>query len=168
MQQLINRKIKFRERFRPFAPAVLAEDAADYFEVGTASPYMLFVAPVKKSLRCIGKNNTATLTERLYQQRSSVPAITHVDYSARLQTVHRSLHPKFWGLINSFKKLTGCSMLINTSFNVRGEPVVNTPVDAWLAFMRTEMDYLVMGNYVFERVRQTALPAELFPVFESD
>ncbi|MBS0032270.1 carbamoyltransferase family protein [Chitinophaga sp. 22321] len=168
MHQLINRKIKFREDFRPFAPAVLAEDAADYFEVSTASPYMLFVTPVKKSLRYINHDNTATLTERLYQQRSAVPAITHVDYSARLQTVHRSLHPKFWALLKSFKKQTGCSMLINTSFNVRGEPVVNTPADAWLAFMRTEMDYLVIGNYVFERSRQMALPAEVFPVFESD
>lgn len=181
MQRLINLKIKFREGFRPFAPAVLAEDAHDYFEVSTASPYMLFVAPVKKSLRDVvheaagvvmkeheGNDNGYTLYERLYEVRSTVPAITHVDYSARVQTVHRTLHPKFWALINSFKKLTGCSMLINTSFNVRGEPIVNTPSDAWLAFMRTEMDYLVIGNYVFEHDQQDALPANMFKTFEKD
>ncbi|HEY9259166.1 MAG TPA: carbamoyltransferase [Chitinophaga sp.] len=168
MQRQINLQIKFREGFRPFAPAVLAEDAADYFELSTPSPYMLFVAPVKKSLRLTRSNDTTTLYERLYEVRSTVPAITHVDYSARVQTVHRTLHPKFWALINSFKKLTGCSMLINTSFNVRGEPVVNTPSDAWLAFMRTEMDYLVIGNYVFEHSKQDALPANMFKVFEKD
>ncbi|MGO4293620.1 carbamoyltransferase family protein [Chitinophaga sp. RAB17] len=168
MQRLINLKIKFREGFRPFAPAVLAEDAADYFEMNTASPYMLFVTPVKKSLRLAVNDDASTLYERLYEVRSTVPAITHVDYSARVQTVHRTLHPKFWGLINSFKKRTGCAMLINTSFNVRGEPVVNTPSDAWLAFMRTEMDYLVTGNYVFERSQQRALPANMFTAFDKD
>lgn len=168
MQRLINLKIKFREGFRPFAPAVLAEDAADYFEVSMASPYMLFVIPVKKSLRLALNDDAPTLYERLYEIRSTVPAITHVDYSARVQTVHRTLHPKFWALINSFKKLTGCAMLINTSFNVRGEPVVNTPSDAWLAFMRTEMDYLVTGNYVFERSEQKALPANMFTAFDKD
>jgi carbamoyltransferase len=168
MQRHMNLAIKFREGFRPFAPAVLAEHAADYFEVSTASPYMLFVTPLKTALRCGSNGNACTLYERLYELRSPVPAITHVDYSARLQTVHRTLHPKFWALINSFKKLTGCPMLINTSFNVRGEPVVNTPSDAWLAFMRTEMDYLVIGNYVFERHAQNALPANMFPVYETD
>lgn len=168
MQRLINLKIKFREGFRPFAPAVLAEEVAGYFEVGTASPYMLFVTPVKKSLRLAVNDDAHTLYERLYEIRSTVPAITHVDYSARVQTVHRTLHPKFWALINSFKKLTGCAMLINTSFNVRGEPVVNTPSDAWLAFMRTEMDYLVTGNYVFERSQQKALPANMFTAFDKD
>lgn len=168
MQRQINLKIKFREGFRPFAPAVLAEDAPDYFEISTASPYMLFVAPVKKTLRLAGSNDATTLYDRLYEVRSAVPAITHIDYSARVQTVHRTLHPKFWALINSFKKLTGCPMLINTSFNVRGEPVVNTPADAWLAFMRTEMDYLVIGNYVFEHRQQKALPANMFKTFEKD
>jgi carbamoyltransferase len=168
MQRHMNLAIKFREGFRPFAPAVLAEHAADYFEVSTASPYMLFVTPLKTALHCECNGKAYTLYERLYELRSPVPAITHVDYSARLQTVHRTLHPKFWALINSFKKLTGCPMLINTSFNVRGEPVVNTPSDAWLAFMRTEMDYLVIGNYVFERHAQNALPANMFPVYETD
>jgi carbamoyltransferase len=168
MQRQMNEKIKFREGFRPFAPAVLAEDAADYFEVSTTSPYMLFVTPVKKTWRLEGSNDTTDVYKRLYEIRSAVPAITHVDYSARVQTVHRTLHPKFWALINSFKKLTGCPMLINTSFNVRGEPVVNTPADAWLAFMRTEMDYLVMGNYVFEHRQQEALPANMFTTFEKD
>lgn len=168
MQRIINLKIKFREGFRPFAPAVLAEDATDYFETGTPSPYMLFVTPVKKSQRCENNTTTAALYERLYEVRSVVPAVTHIDYSARIQTVHRAQHPKFWQLINSFKKLTGCPMLINTSFNVRGEPIVHTPADAWLAFMRTEMDYLVLGNYVFERSEQNALPVHLFPVYEKD
>lgn len=151
MQQQLNRKIKFRESFRPFAPAVLAEDAHLYFKDAGASPYMLFTTTLKEA-----------------QQRSCIPAVTHLDYSARVQTVHDTLHPKLHQLINSFKKLTGCSVLINTSFNVRGEPVVNTPEDAWLAFMRTEMDYLVIGHYVFDRCRQPVLPKELFKSFELD
>lgn len=110
----------------------------------------------------------ATIAARLQQPRSTIPAVTHLDYSARVQTVHDTLHPKLHQLINSFKKLTGCSVLINTSFNVRGEPIVNTPEDAWLAFMRTEMDYLVIGHYVFDRRRQPALPKELFKSFELD
>jgi carbamoyltransferase len=147
MQRQLNLKIKFRESFRPFAPAVLAEDAHHYFNDATASPYMLFTTTSK----C-----------------STIPAVTHLDHSARIQTVHNTLHPKLWQLINSFKKLTGCSLLINTSFNVRGEPIVNTPEEAWLAFMRTEMDYLVMGNYVFDRRQQPALPPALFKSFEMD
>lgn len=150
MQRQLNLKIKFRESFRPFAPAVLAEDAHLYFTDADASPYMLFTTTVKE------------------EWRKTIPAVTHLDHSARVQTVHRTLHPKLWELINSFKKLTGCSMLINTSFNVRGEPVVNTPEDAWLAFMRTEMDYLVIGNYVFDRSRQPVLPPALFKSFEKD
>ena len=169
MQRLINLKIKFREGFRPFAPAVLAEDARHYFDITAASPYMLFIASLKNTLR---KNTPGgeqqTLYERLYQLRSDVPAVTHVDYSARLQTVHRTLHPKLWELINNFKKLTGCPMLINTSFNVRGEPVVCTPQDAYLAFMRTEMDFLVTGNYIFDRKAQPVLPAEHFTSFDAD
>ena len=169
MQRLINLKIKFREGFRPFAPAVLAEDAGHYFDITAASPYMLFIASLKNAHRKnTGSTSGQTLYERLYEQRSAVPAITHVDYSARLQTVHRTIHPKFWELINSFKKLTGCPMLVNTSFNVRGEPVVCTPQDAYLAFMRTEMDYLVTGNYIFDRKAQPVLPAALFPSFDAD
>jgi len=150
MQRQLNLKIKFRESFRPFAPAVLAEDAHFYFTDASASPYMLFTTTVKE------------------EWRKTIPAVTHLDYSARVQTVHRTLHPKLWELINSFKKLTGCSVLINTSFNVRGEPVVNTPEEAWLAFMRTEMDYLVIGDYVFDRNRQPVLPPALFKSFEKD
>jgi carbamoyltransferase len=158
MQQQLNLKIKFRESFRPFAPAVLAEDAHLYFNDATASPYMLFTTTLKEALR------TSTSPETT----GSIPAVIHLDYSARIQTVHDTLHPKLWQLINSFKKLTGCSLLINTSFNVRGEPIVNTPEDAWLAFMRTEMDYLVIGNYVFDHRQQPALAPELFKSFERD
>lgn len=150
MQRQLNLKIKFRESFRPFAPAVLAEDADLYFTDADASPYMLFTTTVKE------------------EWRNTIPAVTHLDHSARVQTVHRTLHPKLWALINSFKKLSGCSMLINTSFNVRGEPVVNTPEDAWLAFMRTGMDYLVIGNHVFDKNRQPVLPPALFKSFEKD
>ncbi|SEW49722.1 carbamoyltransferase family protein [Chitinophaga arvensicola] len=185
MQQQLNLKIKFREGFRPFAPAVLAEDAHLYFKDAAASPYMLFTTTVKSEWRIAPVKNAAasfaatveesepelsvaSIYERLQQERSAIPAVTHLDHSARIQTVHRTLHPKLWALINSFKKLTGCSLLINTSFNVRGEPVVNTPEDAWLAFMRTEMDYVVIGNYVFEKSRQPTLPKELFKSFEMD
>ncbi|MGF6930268.1 carbamoyltransferase [Chitinophaga sp. W2I13] len=169
MQQQLNTKIKFRESFRPFAPAVLAEDAHHYFNDATASPYMLFTTTLKDALRTnTPADAPASIYERLHLQRSTIPAVTHLDHSARIQTVHRTLHPKLWQLINCFKELTGCSVLINTSFNIRGEPVVNTPEDAWLAFMRTEMDYLVMGNYIFDRRQQPALPPELFKSFERD
>ncbi|CAL1517983.1 carbamoyltransferase [Chitinophaga sp. MM2321] len=170
MQQLINLKIKFREGFRPFAPAVLEEDATLYFQTAAPSPYMLFIAALKTTQR---KSEAAgegeqDIYQRLHQVRSTVPAITHVDYSARLQTVNNTLHPKLYQLINNFKKLTGCSMLINTSFNVRGEPIVCTPQDAYLAFMRTEMDYLVIGNYLFDRSHQQVLSPDLLTSFEAD
>jgi carbamoyltransferase len=169
MQQRLNLKIKFREGFRPFAPSVLEEDALRYFNLATPSPYMLLVAPVQEAIRkpVLQGKGPADMMERLYHQRSNVPAITHVDYSARVQTVNRSLHPRFWQLIHDFKTRTGCGMLVNTSFNVRGEPVVCTPEDAYLAFMRTEMDYLVIGNYLFDRERQASLsgiqPADFDP-----
>jgi carbamoyltransferase len=136
MQQILNMKIKFRESFRPFAPAVLAEDAGRYFVPATASPYMLFVSEVKEEYRKI------------------FPAITHVDYSSRVQTVTKLNNPKFWNLINEFKKVTGHGMLINTSFNVRGEPIVCTPEDAYLCFMKCGMDLLVIGNYLFDKKLQ--------------
>ncbi|HEY0612764.1 MAG TPA: carbamoyltransferase [Chitinophaga sp.] len=143
MQLRLNGDIKRREGFRPFAPSVLEEDAPCYFELADASPYMLRVAPLRQFLR------------KPLPQRSVVPAITHVDYSARIQTVNQSLHPRFWRLIHSFKERTGYGMLVNTSFNVRGEPVVCTPEDAWQAFMHTGMDYLVMDNYLFDRAQQS-------------
>jgi len=156
MQKKLNLKIKYREGFRPFAPSVLIEELENYFEIDTPSPYMLFVAPVRKE-RCNplpeGYDNIG-LYERLYYLRSDIPAVTHIDFSARIQTVHKETNEKFWLLINAFKNLTGCGLVVNTSFNVRGEPIVCTPKDAYRCFMRTEMDYLVMGDYLFDKSKQ--------------
>jgi carbamoyltransferase len=156
MQKKLNLKIKYREGFRPFAPAVLAENVQDYFELHTASPYMLLVQPIKKELQKAVPDNyhQLQLTEKLYFQRSSLPAVTHIDYSARIQTVHKETNPAFHSLITAFKQQTGCAVLINTSFNVRGEPVVCTPQEAYQCFMRTEMDYLVVDNYLFSKANQ--------------
>jgi carbamoyltransferase len=163
MQKRLNEKIKSRENFRPFAPSVLAEDAADYFDGSIPSPYMLFVASLKKSLRKppSGSGMDEELHDRPYEPRSDFPAVTHMDYSARIQTVERESNPRFWQLIRDFKTITGCPMLVNTSFNVRGEPVVCSPADAYACFIRTEMDYLVMGNYLFEKDRQKKTSAEI-------
>lgn len=156
MQKKLNLKIKYREGFRPFAPAVLAENAQDYFELTTSSPYMLLVQPVKKALQHPVPTNyhQLSLTDKLYFQRSSLPAITHIDYSARVQTVHKETNAAFYDLLTAFKQQTGCAVLINTSFNVRGEPVVCTPQEAYQCFMRTEMDYLVIENYLFSKQEQ--------------
>jgi len=153
MQSIINSKIKSREEFRPFAPAVLAEDVSDYFETTWPSPYMLFTSLLKDSLRKAEPENYAdfNIYDRLKFIRSDVPAITHVDYSARVQTVSKESNPKFYQLISDFKKITGCPMLINTSFNVRDEPIVCTPDDAYHDFMNTEMDYLVLGNFLLDK-----------------
>ncbi len=153
MQADMNIKIKFREGFRPFAPSVLRERVADYFEIDCDSPYMLLVAPVKKE-RCIPL--TAAQSElwgidKLNVPRSDLPAITHIDYSARIQTVTEDTNPRYYGLIKAFEKRTGCAVLINTSFNVRGEPIVCTPEDAYRCFMRTHIDVLVLGPYVLEK-----------------
>ncbi|MDD5759570.1 MAG: carbamoyltransferase [Desulfobulbaceae bacterium] len=151
MQKRLNLKIKYREGFRPFAPSVLAEDAGLYFELDTPSPYMLLVAPVLESRRTTppAGYHSLAMYDRLYHLRSDLPAITHVDYSARIQTVHQQTNPRYWQLIKAFKELTGCGLVVNTSFNVRGEPIVCSPEDAYQCFMRTEMDYLVLGNYLF-------------------
>ncbi len=156
MQKKLNLKIKYREGFRPFAPAILAEDVQNYFELNTTSPYMLLVQPVKKDLQYPVPANyhQLSLTDKLYFQRSTLPAITHIDYSARVQTVHKETNPAFHSLISSFKQQTGSAVLINTSFNVRGEPVVCTPQEAYQCFMRTEMDYLVIENYLFSKKEQ--------------
>jgi carbamoyltransferase len=153
MQSLMNLKIKFRESFRPFAPAVLAEAVSDYFDLDRPSPYMLLVAPVKGRLR---KRRTLEeeqlfAIEKLKVPRSSIPAVTHVDYSARVQTVHRETNPRFHELLNCFREKTGCGVLVNTSFNVRGEPIVCSPQDAYRCFMRTEMDYLAIGNFLLAK-----------------
>ncbi|MBO8204964.1 carbamoyltransferase family protein [Prochlorococcus marinus] len=156
MQSLMNLKIKYRESFRPFAPSVLEEDLTSNFEMKTKSPYMLFVSSVKKEL-CIEMNNDQKNLfgiEKLNIPRSSLPAITHVDYSARIQTVSKRTNPRYHRLITAFKKLTNCSVIVNTSFNVRGEPIVCTPQDAYRCFMRTEMDVLVLQNHILHKKNQ--------------
>ena len=157
MQSTMNLKIKFRESFRPFAPVVLADHVHEYFEMdaGTESPYMLIVAPVHESRRKVTEASP-TGFDRLQQVRSTIPAVTHVDCSARVQTVDVDRNPHFHGLLSRFHKRTGCPVLINTSFNVRGEPIVCTPADAWRCFMATEMDVLVMDRFVLRKSAQTA------------
>jgi len=154
MQKKLNLKIKFREGFRPFAPSVLEEDAQQYFDTKHASPYMLFTAPVKEARRKPAAPDSATVQERLNTPRSDVPAITHLDYSARLQTVSRKTNERYWQLINAFKEKTGYGLLVNTSFNVRGEPIVCTPEEAVRCFLDTEMDYLVLGNILLDKREQ--------------
>ena len=158
MQSVMNLKIKYRESFRPFAPAVLAEDVSEYFEQDRPSPYMLIVAPVNEALRTPMTAEQQQLfgIEKLNVPRSTIPAITHVDYSARVQTVHKETNPRFHAVLESFKQRTGCSVLVNTSFNVRGEPIVCTPEDAYRCFMRTEMDYLVIENFLLAKGDQPA------------
>ncbi|MGO9126198.1 MAG: carbamoyltransferase [Terriglobales bacterium] len=159
MQKKLNLKIKYREGFRPFAPSVLEEDIGEYFDLDRESPYMLLVAPIRedKKIPLPEGYSDRPLYERLYFLRSDLPAITHIDYSARIQSVSRATNPRYWDLINEFKKLTGYGVIVNTSFNVRGEPIVCTPDDAYRCFMRTEMDYLVVGNYLLEKKEQPAL-----------
>lgn len=152
MQSRMNLKIKFRESFRPFAPSVLEEDVSNYFDLDRPSPYMLLVAEVaERQRRTLGQQNKSLQgIDKLKLIRSHIPAVTHVDYSARIQTVSQD-HGRFYTLLKTFKQLTGCSVLINTSFNVRGEPIVCTPQDAYLCFMNTDMDVLVMGNYILSK-----------------
>ncbi len=159
MQKKLNLKIKCREGFRPFGPAVLEEDVQEYFEMDRRSPYMLLVTPVqrKRQVPLPEKYHEWPLYDRLYFSRSDVPAVTHIDYSARIQTVNRETNPRYWELISEFKKLTGYGVVVNTSFNVRGEPIVCTPDDAYRCFMRTEMDYLVIGNYCLDKRDQPKL-----------
>ena len=146
MQSRMNKKIKFRESFRPFAPSILEEDVSSQFEMNSKSPYMLLVAKVKKELCKELKDNENNLfgIEKINLSRSNLPAITHVDYSARVQTVSKRTNLRYYNLIKEFKELTGCPTIINTSFNVRGEPIVCSPKDAYRCFMRTEMDILVL------------------------
>ena len=153
MQSMLNLKVKFRESFRPFAPVVRCERAADYFDLDTESPYMLLVAPVKESLR-LPVVNSATGLDRLREPRSQIPAVTHVDYSARIQTVTRPQNALLYALLEKFDEATGCGVLVNTSFNVRGEPVVCSPDDAYRCFVNTEMDYCAIGNFLLDRLAQ--------------
>jgi len=159
MQSVMNLKIKFRESFRPFAPIVLEEDASEFFEIEKRhnSPYMLVVAPVRDDKRKPVDANKHGL-DKLHEVRSVIPAVTHVDFSARLQTVDETRNPKLAGLLRAFKQRTGCPVLINTSFNVRGEPIVCTPENALRCFTGTEMDVLVLGDFVILRTAQTNLP----------
>ena len=158
MQSTMNLKIKFRESFRPFAPIVLADRVADYFEVpaGTESPYMLIVAPVQSKHRRSPDENTAAGVARVREVRSSVPAVTHVDYSARIQTVDEARNPRLHRLLQAFHRQTGCPVMINTSFNVRSEPIVCTPADAYRCFMATDMDALVIGDFILLKEQQPA------------
>lgn len=158
MQRKLNVKIKFRESFRPFAPSVLAEECATYFEHDSVSPYMLLVQPVscKRRKPLPPDYHTYSLKDKLYHVRSDMPAVTHIDFSARIQTVHKETNPRYHELVREFKKLTGYGVIVNTSFNVRGEPIICTPEDAYRCFMRTEMDFLVIGNFVFEKKQQPA------------
>ena len=156
MQKKLNLKIKFREGFRPFAPSVLMEDVENYFEMNSPSPYMLLIADVVANRRNSLPENyhSFPLRDKLYYLRSDIPSVTHIDYSARVQTVHKETNPSYWQLIKKFKDKTGYGVIVNTSFNVRGEPIVCTPDDAYRCFMRTEMDYLVIGNYIFDKKLQ--------------
>jgi len=163
MQEVMNLKIKFRESFRPFAPSVLEEKAGEYFDIQTKSPYMLLVAPVKNGIRRAMTAEEEKLfgLDKLRVVRSSIPAVTHVDYSARIQTVDRRTNPLYYQMISKFDEKYGCPVIINTSFNVRGEPIVCTPDDAFLCFMRTNMDYLVMGSFLLDKKQQKPLEDDI-------
>jgi len=158
MQRHMNLKIKFRESFRPFAPMVLADDAAAYFDIRQESPYMLLVYPVREALRFPDADQGLWGIEKLNAKRSTIPAVTHVDYSARVQTIDPVRNPFMYGVLERFRELTGCAVIINTSFNVRGEPIVNSCEDAFRCFMATEIDCLVLGNRWLERGRQSNRP----------
>ncbi len=162
MQSVMNLKIKFRESFRPFAPSVLRENVSDYFEHTGDSDYMLIVAPVKEHLRrqMTADEDALFGIEKLNVKRSELPAITHVDYSARIQTVTKENHPAYYELIQEFKKLTGFGVIINTSFNVRGEPIVLSPEQAYTCFLRTNMDYLVLENFILDKTQQPTLEGD--------
>ena len=162
MQKKLNLKIKQREGFRPFAPSVLMEDTAEYFETNIPSPYMLVTASVKKSRRKPLAPSDKSLFERLYTPRSDIPSITHLDYSARIQTVSKETNEKYWKLISFFKEKTGYGVIVNTSFNVRNEPIVCTPEDAYRCFMSTEIDYLVIGNILFDKKDQPKFSPGVF------
>jgi carbamoyltransferase len=159
MQSVMNVKIKFRESFRPFAPAVLRERVHEWFELEGESPYMLLVAGVQPSRRLPAAPGSDALwgIDKLNVPRSTVPAVTHVDYSARVQTVRREINGLYYDIIKAFEKRTGCPVIVNTSFNVRGEPIVGTPEDAYRCFMRTDLDALVLENFILEKTEQAPL-----------
>jgi carbamoyltransferase len=171
MQKVLNLKVKFRESFRPFAPSVLREDVGDWFDLHEDRPYMLLVADVRRDRRRDMTDAEQRLfgINKLNVVRSEIPAVTHVDYSARIQTVHRDVHPMYYRLLEAFKAKTGCPVLVNTSFNVRGEPLVCAPEDAFRCFMGTELDVLVAGRCIVRKERQTVAPvAEYASAFAPD
>ncbi|HWJ18488.1 MAG TPA: carbamoyltransferase C-terminal domain-containing protein [Geobacterales bacterium] len=171
MQKNLNLKVKFRESFRPFAPAVLREDVAEWFDLASDSPYMLIVADIKDGKRRHMTADEQALfgIEKLNIERSEIPAVTHVDYSARIQTVHSDTNPLFHKLLSRFKALTGCPILVNTSFNVRGEPIVCTPEDAFHCFMGSDIEVLVVGNCFLNKEEQpTSLKRDYRNMFELD
>mgnify|MGYP001609870868 FL=1 len=159
MQSKLNLKIKFRESFRPFAPTVLQDKVKEYFDLECDSPYMLLVAPVKENIRrkMTTKENSLFGIKKLNVKRSDIPAVTHIDYSARVQTIKRDDFPLYYDTINEFYKKTGCAVIVNTSFNVRGEPLVCRPQEAYRCFMRTDMDFLVMGSFILDKKEQRPL-----------
>ena len=156
MQKTMNLKIKYRESFRPFAPAVMEEHIGEWFDIDRPSPYMLLVADVatSKLKQTDSKSESMFGLDKLNQIRSDIPAITHVDNSARIQSVNKSQNPRFYNLLSAFNDLTDCPVLINTSFNVRGEPIVCSPEEAYQCFMRTDMDYLVLGSFILAKTDQ--------------
>ncbi len=170
-QKLLNLKVKYRESFRPFAPSVLREDVAEWFDINTDSPYMLLVADVNESKRLAMTDEQKKLfgIDKLNVPRSEIPAVTHVDYSARVQTIHKQTNPKYHALVSKFKELTGCSVVVNTSFNVRGEPIVCTPEDAFRCLMGTEIEFLVVGNSIMRKEDQDpALKLDYKNAYELD
>jgi carbamoyltransferase len=156
MQKNLNLKVKYRESFRPFAPSILREDLPEWFDIDVDSPYMLLVANVnsKKKIEMTSEQKKLFGIDKLNIKRSEIPAVTHVDYSARIQTVNKNTNKRYYDLILKFKEKTGCPVVVNTSFNVRGEPIVNTPTDAFNCFMGTELDYLVIGNCILDKNKQ--------------
>jgi carbamoyltransferase len=164
MQKMLNLKVKYRESFRPFAPSVLREDLSDWFDCDFDSPYMLMVADVVERRRRQMSDAEHALfgIDKLNVARSEIPAVTHVDYSARIQTVHRETNPRYWALLSAFKQRTGCPVIVNTSFNVRGEPIVCTPEDAFRCFMGTDIERLVVGNCMLRKEEQDKALAQVY------
>ena len=156
MQKTLNLKVKYRESFRPFAPSILEEDLPNWFDINVESPYMLLVANVKyeKQIKMTDQQKKLFGIDKLNVKKSEIPAVTHVDYSARIQTVKRNTNMRYYDLIKKFKEKTSCPVIVNTSFNVRGEPIVNTPTDAFNCFMGTELDFLVIGNCILDKNQQ--------------
>ena len=171
MQKNLNLKVKYRESFRPFAPSILREDLSEWFEMDVDSPYMLQVSSInsKKKIEMTDEHKKLFGIDKLNIKRSEIPAVTHVDYSARIQTVSKKTNSRYYDLIKKFKEKTGCPVIVNTSFNVRGEPIVNSPTDAFNCFMGTELDYLVIGNCILEKSKQDpSLKKDYTKEFELD